>query len=53
MSDNPKIMVFQLKELIYTLIFIILGILLVFLLVYMFLHDDESEAADTSYTPGT
>lgn len=53
MSDNPKIMVFQLKELIYTLIFIVLGILLIFLLVYMFLHDDENETADTSYTPGT
>ncbi len=53
MSDNPKIMVFQLKELIYTLIFIVLGILLIFLLVYMFLHNDDEEAADTSYTPGT
>lgn len=53
MSDNPKIMVFQLKELIYTLIFIVLGILLIFLLVYMFLHNDDDEAADTSYTPGT
>ena len=53
MSDNPKIMDFQLKELIYTLIFIVLGILLIFLLVYMFLHNDDEEAADTSYTPGT
>lgn len=53
MRDNPKIMVFQLKELIYTLIFVILGILLIFLLVYMFLHDDDTETSDTSYTPGT
>lgn len=53
MSDNPKIMVFRLKELIYTLIFVILGIILIFLLVYMFLHNDDSDTADTSYTPGT
>lgn len=36
MKDNPRIMVFRLKELIYTGIFIILGILLIILMVYMF-----------------
>lgn len=41
MSSNPKIMDFQLKELIYTIIFIILAILLIFLLVKMFTKSDE------------
>lgn len=36
MSRNPKIMVFKLKELIYTGIFIVLGILLIILFISMF-----------------
>lgn len=36
MSNNPKIMVFKLKELIYTGIFILLGILLIILFIFMF-----------------
>ena len=53
MSSNPKIVVFQLKELIYTIIFVILGILLILLLIFMFLRDDSSEETNTSYVPGT
>lgn len=41
MSSNPKIVVFQLKELIYTIIFVVLAILLIFLLVKMFAKSDE------------
>lgn len=53
MSSNPKIVVFQLKELIYTVIFVILGILLILLLAFMFLHDSADEDTDASYVPGT
>lgn len=35
--SQPKIMVFHLKELIYTMIFLLLGILLILLLLFMFL----------------
>ncbi len=53
MNSNPKIVVFQLKELIYTIIFVILGILLILLLVFMFLHNSEDEETNASYVPGT
>ncbi len=55
METNPKIFVFQLKELIYTVVFIALAILLVLLLVFMFLPDKEDNATETSsqYTAGT
>ena len=43
MKDNPRIMVFRLKELIYTGIFIILGILLIILMVYMFSSKGSSD----------
>ena len=36
MSNNPRLVVFKLKELIYTGIFIILGILLIILFINMF-----------------
>lgn len=56
MQSTPKIMVFQLKEVIYTIIFVILGILLVLLLIFMFLPDKkenkESEEGGT-YNSGT
>lgn len=56
MQSTPKIMVFQLKEVIYTIIFVILGILLVLLLIFMFLPDkkgdQESEESGT-YNSGT
>lgn len=41
MSAKTKIVVLQLKELIYTGIFILLGIFLILLLVFMFLPDKE------------
>lgn len=55
METNPKIIVFQLKELIYTIIFIVLAIFLVILLVFMFLPKDNSSDTETTspYTAGT
>ncbi len=44
MQSTPKIMVLQLKEVIYTVIFVILGILLVLLLIFMFLPDKIGRA---------
>lgn len=50
---KTKIVVLQLKELIYTAIFIGLGILLLVLLVYMFYPKDEDNAtASVEYKPG-
>lgn len=50
---KTKIVVLQLKELIYTAIFIGLGILLLVLLVYMFYPKDEDNAtASAEYKPG-
>lgn len=46
MNQNPKIFVFQLKELVYTIIFVILTVLLIILLVKMF----SQEAAESSNT---
>ena len=43
MSNNPRIVVFKLKELIYTGIFVVLGILLIILLVYMFKSGKKDE----------
>ncbi len=53
MNSNPKIVVFQLKELIYTVIFVILGILLILLLIFMFLPKDSDKETNAVYTPGT
>lgn len=50
MSKNPRIMVFKLKELIYTGIFVLLGILLIILLICMFKSDKDSD--DTVASPG-
>ena len=53
--SNPKIVVVQLKEIIYTIIFAALGILLIILLVTMFLRKDSDadvDAAEQLYTPG-
>ncbi|MBH1941559.1 hypothetical protein I5677_11700 [Mobilitalea sibirica] len=51
---KTKIVVIQLKEIIYTVIFVALGILLILLLISMF-WPDKNESAPTSgnlYTPG-
>lgn len=53
MSSKTKIVVFHMKEIIYTVIFAVLGILLVLLLLFMFLPD-RSTPPKTSreYSPG-
>ena len=43
MSNNPKIVVLKLKELIYTGIFILLGILLIILFICMFKSDKNKK----------
>ena len=43
MSGKTKIMVFKMKELIYTAVFVVLGILLILLLVWMFLGKNKKE----------
>jgi uncharacterized protein with FMN-binding domain len=54
MQSTPKIMVFQLKEIIYTIVFILLAILLVLLLIFMFLPDkDNTDETSENYTSGT
>lgn len=54
MSAKTKIVVLQLKELIYTGIFVILGIFLILLLIFMFLPDEEEPVAEPtmSYVAG-
>jgi uncharacterized protein with FMN-binding domain len=55
MSSKTKIVVIQLKELIYTAIFVVLGILLILLLIFMFLpknHKDDAEPSSSQYIPG-
>ena len=52
---KTKIVVIQLKEIIYTVIFAALGILLILLLIFMFKPDKKEESAQTSadlYTAG-
>lgn len=52
---KTKIVVIQLKEIIYTVIFAALGILLILLLIFMFWPDKEEDTAATStnlYIPG-
>ena len=50
MSAKTKIVVLQMKEVIYTGIFVVLGVLLILLLIFMFLPKDtgENEILDTS-----
>jgi uncharacterized protein with FMN-binding domain len=48
MSNNPRIVVLKLKELIYTGIFVILGILLIILFVYMFKSDKDKNPPASS-----
>lgn len=47
MTKQPKIMVFHLKEFLYTLIFLLLGIAFIILLITMF----SSKKEDTAVTP--
>lgn len=50
MSAKTKIVVLQMKEVIYTGIFVVLGVLLILLLIFMFLPKDtgENKIIDTS-----
>jgi len=53
MSRKARIMVFRLKEIIYTAIFVALGVLLIVLLVHMFSSKSEDAPASGSiYIPG-
>lgn len=54
MSGKPKIIVFHLKELIYTAIFVVLGILLILLLIHMFKPKSTTASTDsqTNFIPG-
>ena len=53
MSNKTKIVVFHLKELIYTAVFAGLGVLLVILLCWMFQSkDDATKVQETMYVPG-
>ena len=47
MSNKTKIVVFHMKEMIYTLIFAGLGILLILLLIFMFLPKQKDKTAET------
>lgn len=47
MSNNPRIVVFKLKELIYTGIFVVLGILLIVLFINMFKSDKKKPSASS------
>lgn len=47
MSNNPHIVVFKLKELIYTGIFVVLGILLIILFINMFKSDKKKPSASS------
>lgn len=53
MSSKTKIVVFHMKEIIYTVIFAALGILLVLLLLFMFLPErSDSKKSSREYSPG-
>ncbi len=55
MSSKTKIVVFKMKELVYTAIFLLLGIVLLILLYFMFFSKDEetnSNAEESVYIPG-
>ena len=51
-TKKARILVFRLKEIIYTVIFVALAVLLIFLLVHMFSSGGDSEASSGVYTPG-
>lgn len=48
MSAKTKLVVFQMKEVIYTGIFVVLGILFILLFIFMFLPKDKGEPAVTT-----
>lgn len=50
--SKTRIVVIQMKEIVYTAIFVGLGILLILLLVYMFLPKNRKSSDQAQYTPG-
>ena len=53
LSGKTKIVVFRMKELIYTVVFIVLAIVLILLLVFMFRPGRDKDAKETAaYTAG-
>lgn len=48
MNVGPKLMVFKLKELVYTGIFVVLAIILILLLVNIFLGSSQNEEPKNS-----
>lgn len=56
MGSKTRIIILQMKEIIYTVIFAALALLMIFLFVYMFFLKKDSESAETAsaptYTPG-
>lgn len=52
--SNTKIVVFQMKEIIYTILFLLLGILFVVILVFMFHSNKKKDAGEEAalYRPG-
>ncbi|MBR1391809.1 MAG: hypothetical protein IJ567_10290 [Lachnospiraceae bacterium] len=47
MRSRTKIVVFHMKELIYTTVFAVLGVLLILLLIYMFAPEKQEDTAET------
>lgn len=56
MGSKTRIIILQMKEIIYTLVFVVLALLMIFLFIYMFFLKKDSESAETAsaptYTPG-
>lgn len=53
MSSKTKIVVFHMKEIIYTAVFVVLAIVLILLLTFMFLPENkEAKADEEKYMPG-
>ena len=56
MGSKTRIIILQLKEIIYTIVFVVLALLMIFLFIYMFFlrdHGKSNEPASTpTYTPG-
>lgn len=56
MGSKTRIIILQMKEIIYTLVFVLLALLMIFLFIYMFFLKKGNESAETAsaptYTPG-
>ena len=51
MGSKTRIIILQMKEIIYTIVFVVLALLMIFLFIYMFFLRDNAKSAPT-YTPG-